>query len=169
MTVTLLTVQTLTGSGTAITTLLPYPHPQSPKYLTGSAGITEVVWAVRGSSCSIFSILATPLGMSWHLTGLPRFALKLSLRVWAFGLQSNTWFLGPTRFHVPNGSSIGSASIAGLSRSCQTDKDRQTTPLRCRVTLLIESNALPISQAATTKQSPHWKLWGCEHPPAGAR
>jgi len=27
MTVTLLTVQTLTGSGTAITTLLPYPYP----------------------------------------------------------------------------------------------------------------------------------------------
>jgi len=38
MTVTLLTVQTLTGSGTAITTLLPYPTPpQSPKYLIGSA------------------------------------------------------------------------------------------------------------------------------------
>ena len=48
MTVTLLTVQTLTGSGTAITTLLPYTHPQSPKNLIGSARITKVVWAVRG-------------------------------------------------------------------------------------------------------------------------
>ena len=34
MTVTLLTVQTLTGSGTAITTLLPYPHPQSHRICT---------------------------------------------------------------------------------------------------------------------------------------
>jgi len=31
MTVTLLTVQTLTGSGTAITTRLPIPTPVSPK------------------------------------------------------------------------------------------------------------------------------------------
>ena len=66
MTVTLLTVQTLTGSGTAITTLLPYPHPQSPQYLIGSARIIEVVWAVRESSCSICSILATPLVCAKH-------------------------------------------------------------------------------------------------------
>jgi len=48
MTVTLLTVQTLTGSGTAITTLLPYPHPQSPKYPIGSARITKVVLGSPG-------------------------------------------------------------------------------------------------------------------------
>jgi len=39
----------------------PTPHPQSHKNLIGSARITKVVWAVRGSSCSICSILATPL------------------------------------------------------------------------------------------------------------
>ena len=48
MTVTLLTVQTLTGSGTAINTLLPYPHPQSPKNLIGSARITKVVLGSPG-------------------------------------------------------------------------------------------------------------------------
>jgi len=37
------------------------PHPQSPKYLIGSAQITKWSWAVRGSSCSICSIQATPL------------------------------------------------------------------------------------------------------------
>jgi len=48
MTVTLLTVQTLTGSGTAITTLLPYPHPESPKNLIGFARITKVVLGSPG-------------------------------------------------------------------------------------------------------------------------
>jgi len=43
MTVTLLTMQTLTGSGTVISTLLPYPHPQSSKNDIGSARITKVI------------------------------------------------------------------------------------------------------------------------------
>jgi len=30
-------------------------------------------------------------------------------------LPSNTQFLGPTRVHIPNGISIGSASFAGLT------------------------------------------------------
>jgi len=46
MTVTLLTMQTLTGSGTAIITLLPYP--QSPKNLIGSARITKVILGSPG-------------------------------------------------------------------------------------------------------------------------
>ena len=48
MTVTLLTVQTLTGSGTAITTLLPYPHPPSSKNVIGSARITKVILGSPG-------------------------------------------------------------------------------------------------------------------------
>jgi len=48
-------VQTLTASGTAITTLMPYPHPQSPKNLIGSARITEVVWAVPGGAVAPFA------------------------------------------------------------------------------------------------------------------
>ena len=41
------------------------------------------------------------------------------------GPPSNTWFLGPTRIHTPNGTSIGSAVFAGLL-SVTTDTDRQT-------------------------------------------
>jgi len=61
MTVTLLTVQTLTGSGTAITALLRYPLTPVSQNLIGSARITKVVLGIPGSSCSICSILATPL------------------------------------------------------------------------------------------------------------
>jgi len=48
MTVTLLTLQTLTGCSTAITTLLPYPHPQSPQNVIVSARITKVVLGSPG-------------------------------------------------------------------------------------------------------------------------
>jgi len=48
MTVTLPTMQTLTGSGTAITTLLTYPQPQCPKNLITSARITKLVLGSPG-------------------------------------------------------------------------------------------------------------------------
>ena len=41
--------------------------------------------------------------------------------------QSNTWFLGPTGIHIPNGVPIGSVAFAGLT----TATDRQTIPLSC--------------------------------------
>jgi len=41
-------------------------------------------------------------------------------------IPSNTGFLGPTRVHISNGISIGSADFAGLT----TVTDRQTTLLR---------------------------------------
>jgi len=55
MTVTLHTVQTVTSRGTAITTLLPYPHPQSPKNLIGSARITNVVLGSPGGADAPFA------------------------------------------------------------------------------------------------------------------
>ena len=61
MTVTLLTMQTLTGSGTAVTTLLPYPLTSLPKISSDLHELQKWSWTVRGSSCSICSILATPL------------------------------------------------------------------------------------------------------------
>ena len=48
MTVTLLTVETLTGSGTAITTRLPYPLPPVSQNLIGSARITKVILGSPG-------------------------------------------------------------------------------------------------------------------------
>jgi len=40
--------------------------------------------------------------------------LKITLSYGASGFPSNTWFLGPTRVHNPNGISIGLAIFAGL-------------------------------------------------------
>ena len=54
--------------------------------------------------------------------------LKLSLSTEGSGVwtPSNTWFLEPTRVLNPNGISIGSAVLAGLTTV--TDRpDRQTT------------------------------------------
>ena len=39
---------------------------------------------------------------------------KNCLFAWGIWTPSNTWFLGPTQVHNPNGSSIGSAIFAGL-------------------------------------------------------
>jgi len=41
------------------------------------------------------------------------------------GLQSNTCFLGPTRVHNPNGTSIGSAVFAGFTIVTDRLTDRQ--------------------------------------------
>jgi len=54
---------------------------------------------------------------------LPLFPSKLPLFMGS-GPQSNTWFLGPTRVHNPNGISIGSSVVAGLT--IVTDRDGQT-------------------------------------------
>ena len=42
---------------------------------------------------------------------------------------TNTWFLGPTRVHNPDGISIGSAVFAGLTIVTDRPTDRQTTLL----------------------------------------
>ena len=50
----------------------------------------------------------------------------------AWGTPSNTWFLGPTRVHIPNGTSICSAVFCRAhNRDRQTDRqtERQTTLL----------------------------------------
>jgi len=49
---------------------------------------------------------------------------KLPLPMGGSGLQSNTWFHGPTRVVNPNGTSIGSAVFAGLTRVTDGPTDR---------------------------------------------
>jgi len=66
----------------------------------------------------------TCLGMSCAGPYLPS---NLPLCVRISGHQSNTWFLGVTRVHIPNGIMIGSAVFAQLtalsySRLCQACK-----------------------------------------------
>ena len=51
---------------------------------------------------------------------------KLPLPMGGSGPPSNTWFLGPTRVHNPNGISIGSAVFAGLTSVTDRPTDRQT-------------------------------------------
>jgi len=48
--------------------------------------------------------------------------LPLPMRIWT---PSNTWFLGPTRVHNPNGVSLGSAVFAGLKIVIDRQTDTQ--------------------------------------------
>jgi len=48
---------------------------------------------------------------------------------------SNTWFLGPTRVLNPNGISIGSAIIAGLTTVTDRQTDRPTDHATRSVTI----------------------------------
>jgi len=48
---------------------------------------------------------------------------------WGIWTPSNTWFLGPSRVLNPNGISIGSAVLAGLTTMTDRPTDRQITLL----------------------------------------
>jgi len=61
------------------------------------------------------------------------FPSRLTLRMWWSGPSSNTWFLWPTRVHIPNGISIGSAVFAGLTVATDQSTDRQTETPRYSV------------------------------------
>ena len=52
-----------------------------------------------------------PLSISTtgHVSARPFSPSKLPLCVWGSGPPSNTWFLGPTRVHIPHGISISPA------------------------------------------------------------
>jgi len=52
-----------------------------------------------------------PPDMSWA----GHFPLKIAPLCAGIWNPSNTWFLGPTRVHNPNGTSISSAVVAGLT------------------------------------------------------
>ena len=54
------------------------------------------------------------------------FPLKIAPSHWGSGPPSNTWFLGPTQVHNPNGISIGSAVFAGLTTVTDRPMDRPT-------------------------------------------
>jgi len=49
---------------------------------------------------------------------------------WGIWTPSNTWFLGPTRVHNPNGTLIGSAIFARLATVTDRPSDGQTTVIR---------------------------------------
>jgi len=69
------------------------------------------------------------MAVLYFIMGRP-FPLKIApflAEVWTL---SNTWFLGPTQLHNPNGISISSAVFAGLMMVTDRPTDRQTTLLR---------------------------------------
>ena len=57
--------------------------------------------------------------------GLP-FPLKIALSHGGSGPPSNTWFSGPTQVLNPNGISIGSAVLAGLTSVTDRPTDHAT-------------------------------------------
>ena len=56
------------------------------------------------------------------------FGLKIALSVWGPGPPSNTWFLGPTRVHVPDGISMGPTVFTGLTVVTDRQTDMHSTP-----------------------------------------
>ena len=81
----------------------------------------------------------------WHVSSCSRVATLVSELLYPYlsvllkatsrggsGHSSNIWFLGPTRFHNPNGISINSAAFAGLTIVTDRPTDRQTTLLRLK-------------------------------------
>jgi len=54
----------------------------------------------------------------------PLFPGEFSLHVGRSGPPSNTWFLGTIRDHIPNGSSVGSSTFAGLKIVTDRQTDR---------------------------------------------
>jgi len=73
---------------------------------------------------------------------------KLPLCMGGSGPLSNTWFPGPTRFHNPNGISIGSAVLQG---SLVWQTDRQTDHATRSVTIgriYVRSTAMRLNDAA---------------------
>jgi len=63
--------------------------------------------------------------MSW---AGPLFAIKIApfrVEIWTLS-YSNTCFLALTRVHIPNGTSIGSAVLVGLTVVTDRPADRQT-------------------------------------------
>ena len=60
-----------------------------------------------------------------HRTCLAPFPSKLLLRVWGSGPASNTWFIGPTRVHIPNSLASGQPFLQAHGRDRPID--RQTT------------------------------------------
>jgi len=57
------------------------------------------------------------------------FPFKIAPSHGGSGPPSNTWFPGPTQVLNPNGISIGSAVLAGLTSVTDRPTDRQTTLL----------------------------------------
>jgi len=59
-----------------------------------------------------------PITLQWAATFFP----KIATFSWGSGSLSNTWYLGPTRAIIPNGSSIGSTVLYWSQMLCCTKR-----------------------------------------------
>jgi len=67
----------------------------------------------------------SPYTLQWAVP----FPSKLPPHMGISGPPSKTWFLGPTRVHAPNSTSINSVVFAGLKIMTDRQTDRQATLL----------------------------------------
>ena len=86
------------------------------------------IQAHRPNSISIGSAVFAQMTAEcpYALQGEAPFPFKITPFPWGIWTLSNTWFPGPTRVLNPNGISIGSAILAGLTSVTDRQTDRQT-------------------------------------------
>ena len=112
------------------------PGGHGPSTSSGSA------WCSQTTGCMVRSELTElrtspmhALGLVAQLTLLPNLTRSYALQWarhsptgapsrWGICTPSNTWFLGPTHVHNPNGISIGSSVSEGLTTDRPTDRSR---------------------------------------------
>jgi len=97
------------GSGLHLTRFLEPDRPHSPNGIS----IGSAVFAQMTAECPYTLQLDAPFPSS-----------KLPLPMGGSGTPSNTWFPGPTQVINPNGISISSAILAGLTSVTDRQTDR---------------------------------------------
>jgi len=97
-----------------------HPSRQTKWHLIGSA-----VFAQMTTECPYTLQLDAP------------FPLKIALSHVGSGSPSNTWFIGPTQILNPNGISIGSAVLAGLTSVTDRPTDHATLSVTIDRTYLL--------------------------------
>jgi len=135
---------------------------QCAPYLTHASLIPP-----HSSSIKASQLVQPFLHISWQRVlyftiGCP-FPPKIDPSHWGIWTTSNTWFLGPTRFHNPNGISISSAFLQS-SQSWQTDRgmvclsDRQTDQQTDHATPSITARRIYIVRRCCLKTESAGKL-----------
>jgi len=100
---------------------------------------TRILRRPKLSSVCCPTISVQPLLHIWLLQCFPmaQTPLKSAPSCGEICTPSNTWFLGPTRVTNPNGISIGSAVLDGLTNVFNRPTDWQTDRLTDRLTTLL--------------------------------
>ena len=126
-----------------------------------SQPITMLVNSMRRNH----DIRATWNGARWHVVTSQCHPLQKCPFSWGICTPSNTYFLGPTWVHIPDGILIGSAVFAGLSVVINGQTDRQTTLLPSVATGCIElvlhnNNLLVTYNVHSLKEISNWNTRG---------